>query len=797
MAQSDEEKYKGNEKVIKQLNTVKRIEEDIANTKKYAKTQNKETQKSLENVIAGKQAHLNQEKQTLGYYKQQAQEAKKIQDGFLGATKSFARLSSNVRKSLSENKSGGGAYLGILADINELENKKFGLNEEQIAHNVENASFAKTITDSLLQQAGATETARAALFGQTKLEQKIEEIEQRRAELGDTLTNKLIHAVHLTEELEHKEERLKEIKEGQKELYEAAPDSLKSAIGFAQKLGKAMLAGAGPIVLIASLLAAGLESFLELDKAAEDYRKTSGMTVKQTEHLAHQAHEIEVSLRGAGVELKHIFDVSNDLANVFGDMTHFSTQTLAALGGIQARTGATSETAAKVQGIFEQVAGVSGETAASLQMQVASLAQQGKVSPKEVLEDIAENAEATSTFFKGDVTALKNQVIQAHQLGTTLTKVAATAEKLLDFETGIEDELLAATFVGGQFNLSTARGLAYAGKTVEAQEEILHQLNQGVGFRNQDIFAQKALAKAAGMSIEDINKQLTMKEKLHHLTGEDKKNAEAAVKAGLDLTNVNDDQLKQKTDEFIEGQKINGQITDMGNVFKGIVATVGGALVPLFSTLATILSAVMKPISFIAELINAVVSNMYILIPLVTMFAYQMAASAISANAVAIANAGGLAPMIGKAIAGIYSSFMSIPFGMGIPLAIAATAGFISMMTKAKNVGDLKMPAGQGPTVTTAEGGIYKGTKNDDVAMAPGITSKLDDASKLGRAAALPMGGFAAGQAINILVSEMKQMRKDMASKSTDVYMDGSKVTANVASNVNKSTRNNFALGQG
>ena len=114
-------------------------------------------------------------------------------------------------------------------------------------------------------------------------------------------------------------------------------------------------------------------------------------------------------------------------------------------------------------------------------------------------------------------------------------------------------------------------------------------------------------------------------------------------------------------------------------------------------------------------------------------------------------------------------------------------------------VGDLKMPAGEGPTVTTAEGGIYKGTKNDDVAMAPGITSKLDEASKLGRGAGLPFGagGAFAGQAINILVNEMKQMRKDMASKSTDVYMDGSKVTANVASNVNKSTRNNFTLGQG
>jgi hypothetical protein len=791
MAKSEEEKYKGNEKVIKQLNTIKSIEEDIANTKKYAKTQNKETQTSLEKVIEGKQAHLNQERKTLGYFKQQAQEAKKIQDGFIGATKSFARLSSNVRQSLSENKSSGGIYLGLIAQINELEEKKFDISDEQIAQNAENASFAKTITDSLLQQAEATETARAALFGQTKLEQKIEEIEQRRAELGDNLTDKLIHAVHLNETLGLKEERLTAIKETQKELYEAAPESLKSAIDFTKKLGSAMVSG--PLVaflLIGAALVAGLESFKELDKASEDYRKTSGMTVKQTEHLAHQAHEIEVAYRGAGVELKHIFDVSNDLANVFGDMTHFSTATYAALGGIQARTGVTSETAAKVQGVFEQVAGLSGETSANLQQQIASLAQQGKVSPKEVLEDIADNAEATSTFFKGDVTALKNQVIQAHQLGTTLTKVAKTAEELLNFESGIEDELVAATFVGGQFNLSTARGLAYAGKTVEAQEEILNQLNQGIGFKNQDIFAQKALAKAAGMSIEDINKQLLMKEKLAHLTGEDKKNAEAAISAGLDVKDLNDEQLKQKTDEFIQGQKITGQLTDMENSFKGIVATVGGALVPIFTALGPILEVVLEPIKFLASIISEIVNNMYILLPLVATLALYFGTVA----AEAAVSAGS---MLMGAIGGIFESLSKIPFGLGLIGAGAIVAGMLSMATRAKHVGDLKMPAGEGPTVTTKEGAIYKGTKNDDVAMAPGITSKLDEASKAGKVGAVtPFGGVATSHAIDILVDEMKQMRKDMANKSNDVYMDGSKVTANIASNVSKGTRNNFALGQ-
>ena len=798
MAQSDEEKYKGNEKVLKQLDVVKRKELELAEFKKEQKKLDKETQESNKKWIEGKQANLNIEKQTLGYFKQQAQEAKRINSGFDAATKSFARLSSNVRKSLTEGKSGGGTYLGLQRQILQLEEAKFDLTDEQRTQNVENASFAKTITDSLLQQAEATETARAALFGQTKLEKKIEEIELRRKELGSDLADELIHAIHLAEELAHREERLTEIKEGQKELYEAAPDSLKSAIDFTKKLGKAMTSGpALAILLVAAALAAGLESFKELDKAAEDYRKTSGMTVKQTEHLAHQAHEIEVAYRKAGVELKHIFDVSNDLANVFGDMTHFSTATYAALGGIQARTGVTSETAAKVQGVFEQVAGYSGETAASLQQQIASLAQQGKVSPKEVLEDIAENAEATSTFFKGDVTALKNQVIQAHQLGTTLTKVAKTAEALLDFESGIEDELLAATFVGGQFNLSTARGLAYAGKTVEAQEEILNQLNQGVGFRNQDIFAQKALAKAAGMSIEDINKQLTMKEKLHHLSGEDKKNAEAAIAAGLDIKDLNDEQLKQKTDEFIKGQKITGQITDMENSFKAIIATVGGALVPLFSALGPILEVALLPIELIANGFNKIVGFVKEYSVIIGTVAGIMAAIyGYQKGIVLYQRREAVLRLLNMRRAGATASLTALSnpaqalIGLGVAALVVGAAS--SMM-----VGDLKMPAGEGPTVTTAEGGIYKGTKNDDVAMAPGITSKLDDASKLGRAAALPFGagGAFAGQAINILVNEMKQMRKDMASKSTDVYMDGSKVTANVASNVNKSTRNNFALG--
>jgi hypothetical protein len=126
-------------------------------------------------------------------------------------------------------------------------------------------------------------------------------------------------------------------------------------------------------------------------------------------------------------ELKNVFDVANSLGNEFSNVAHFSTQTLGALSAVTAVTGTTADNAAKVQAVFEQVAGVSSETAASLQMQVASLAQQAGASPKEVLDDIAESAEITSKFFKGDVNLLKQQAIQANRLGTTLAGIAKTA----------------------------------------------------------------------------------------------------------------------------------------------------------------------------------------------------------------------------------------------------------------------------------------------------------------------------------------------------------------------------------
>jgi hypothetical protein len=47
---------------------------------------------------------------------------------------------------------------------------------------------------------------------------------------------------------------------------------------------------------------------------------------------------------------------------------------------------------------------------------------------------------------------------------------------------------------------------------------------------------------------------------------------------------------------------------------------------------------------------------------------------------------------------------------------------------------------------------------------------------------------------INALINEFRGVRADMAGGKIGVYMDNDKVTANVATTMERSTRNNFAL---
>ena len=716
--------------------------------------------------------------------------------------KSYAKLSSVVKNQLQTQSSINNQtsiYKALGEDIAKSKTRESQLTGDALAAEQERGAFMAEINSSLLEQAKATAKAIDDAEGLTEFDKMRRELKETMLELSDEERKRLEDAISSTEQLYKKEERIKAIKEEQKNLYEAAPESLRNGIDFAKKLGDTLKAagmGAAAFVLLAAVVTTTLASFTKLDEAAEEFRKETGLTNSQTKAIKSDANEIVGEFGNLGVEAKNVFDTVSALKSEFSDVASFSKETTAALTVLNANFGVSAEAAAKVQSQFESIGGLSSETAANVQLQVANMANLAGVAPAKVFEDIAENAEATSTFFKGDLNALTKNAIQARRLGSSLKEQVSLAEKLLDFESGIEEELVAATFVGGQFNLSQARGLAMAGKTAEAQEEVLRQIQRSGDFRKQDYFTQQQLAKASGMSVEQINKQLNAQDKLSKLSTEERKKAEDAISQGLDITDINADQLAQKTEEFAKQKEIQGSLTNVKNTFDGLTASVGSTFLPLMQGIASIFEFISSNTAGLVGFVGTLATLFGVIYAIkLKTFVLQKAAAFAEARAAGKSVIG--------AIASIFGGQGKLPI-VGAVIAAAMVGALFAAISKGSSAvptGDLNSPAYGKTQVSTKEGGLFELSPNDDLVAAPGAAAALANASAGGAttggvAAATPQINLSALSApLNAMINEIKALRADMASGKIAVYMDTAKVTANISTNVDQGTRNSFNLG--
>ena len=681
---------------------------------------------------------------------------------------SFNKLNSKLQKQLQGQNSEAGTFLSLNNSIAKAKAREAKFSKFENAKAKEKVQFAQSqqsvlgeIQSDLLSQAKATQKAEDNLRGISSIEQEIRDFkaesvgyDEEERKLGETALNQ-------KKLLQQKEERLNTIAEERKGIFNALPGPIQDMVNGAKKFGKALASGAGPMVIIATIAIAALKAFTDLDASAKSFRDSTGMTNTQMEGMRSQANELAGSFGYAGVNAEKVFDTMAALKSEFSDINKFSTEVVGSLTLLNTNFGVSAENAGKVQGIFEQIGGLSSNTAASVQMQVAEMANLAGVAPAKVFADIAESAEIASTLFQGDVEALTKAAIQARRLGTNLKSVAATSEHLLDFQSNIGDELVAATFVGGQFSLTQARSLAAAGKSIEANKEVLRQLERGGKFRDKDYFTQRQLAKAAGMSVEEINKQLNAQEKLSSLNKDQRAAADLAISQGLDISNIDKDQLASQAAQFSKQKEMQGQVENMSNAFLGIAATIGTVLVPLLDVMLPVFEAIMVPISFMANFIASIVGNMYILLPmLAAMGAYLVYAEG-AAMRLALANLRG-------AIGGIFKSFSQIPLGIGIPLAFGAAAGLYSMYQSTK--ADDYQSGGYGKrTMFSPEGSV---AFNDNDTILAG--------TNLGQ-------GGGGGNDTAAIVAAIRE--------SKDVYMDGRRVTSRVASSVEKSSKNQYGFG--
>jgi hypothetical protein len=728
-------------------------------------------------------------------------------------TKQILNLSHGASKVLNRQNTQYSSISSISAEIIKRKEQELGLDGDALKQSQEGTAALQSITAEVVRKA---EELAALKHEQSEGDAEIEKFQKSIAGLTGRAREEAEGQLQVMKNLNAQLARTEALHEANHDLLHHMPGFIGDAVGMAKKMVAQVAAMGAPLVIMYALIGAALHSFIALDAAAQDFRKETGLLNSQTKDLVNNAHHIEMNFRDAGVELKDVFDTAKALKEEFSDTVNVSEEVLASLTVMGKNFGVSAGNAAKVQSVLESVGGLSSETAANVGNQVANMAKLAGVAPDKVFKDIAENAEAASTFFKGDINALTKNAIQAQRMGTSLKQQVSLAEKLLDFENGIEQEMVAATFVGGEFNLSRARALAMEGKLQDANEETLKQIQRSGDFRQKDYFTQQQLAKAAGMSVEEINKQLMMQEKLNGLTEEEKKLATDAIDKGLDITNMTKEQLAEETKKIAAQNEQQGQLARMQNAFMGIVATIGGALSPLLEGVATVLNLIMIPINAAADGFAALVGFMKEALPLTaalvagaaTYFYYKNQAlitdkasaawAVVKTGAEATYNgiiaAGnlikkkGLLGAIAEMAMRAFTSVSSIPF-IGPILGVAAAAGALALGYQYySKAGDVMSPADGKTRISTKEGGLFELSKNDDLMAGPGL------AGGAGGGGGGSLSALAAPLAA--VVNEIKALRADMASGKIAVYMDSAKVTSNVNTQVEKTTRNSYNMGQ-
>ena len=316
---------------------------------------------------------------------------------------------------------------------------------------------------------------------------------------------------------------------------------------------------------------------LEANKSVTSLQKQLGISALKATALrlqlsttAFAANDLRVStetLIAAQTELNKGFqtaalfnaDIAEGAATAL-DAQIMSGAAVSQLAGDAARLGQTFDESLKTQ--ENAVNAVNRQTGAQISLQTV-LEASNQVSGQ-IRAQLGANPEA-----------IARAVTQAKALGFELEQIAASGEALLNFESSIENELQAELLTGKQLNLEKARLASLTGDYETLTAEIAANVGDFNDFSSMNVLQQQAIAKAVGMTADQLADSLVTEE-----------NREQLLK----------DAIASGNDQSVQQLKA----LDTQEKFEKVLLNIKG----LFVDVATILSPVVDFIGLIAEGMN-------------------------------------------------------------------------------------------------------------------------------------------------------------------------------------------------
>jgi len=232
---------------------------------------------------------------------------------------------------------------------------------------------------------------------------------------------------------------------------------------------------------------------------------------------------------------------------------------------------------------------------------VSALNAQNKltVNEKQLLKEVANTSAAIKLSIGGTTEGLAKAAFQAKQFGINLDQADRIASGLLDFESSITNELSAELITGKDLNLERARLLALNGDIAGASAEILKQVKGSAEFTKMNRIQQESLAKAVGMSREELAASLIEREALSKIGEKDA----ASAKAKFDLlvkekgyaaavAELGDEQYANQLKQQSIQERFNQSVEKLKEIFISIAEPVMAIVSPIVDILLPVVSTI-------------------------------------------------------------------------------------------------------------------------------------------------------------------------------------------------------------
>jgi uncharacterized membrane protein len=230
------------------------------------------------------------------------------------------------------------------------------------------------------------------------------------------------------------------------------------------------------------------------------------------------------------------------------------------------------------------------------------------VNEKQILRDVAKASASLKLSLGGSTDKLAQSVVLVRKFGLSLEQAQKTSDSLLQFESSIENELSAELLLGKNLNFEKARLLALNGDIAGASAEIAKQVGTSAEWNNMNVIQQEAIAKAAGLTRDELAQSIIDREVLNKLGDKDAKTAQEAYDK-LKAQGYSEAEIAKKLGDeelgrMLEQQSIQERFNQTVEKLKEIFINVANVLMPIFDVFAGIFEIVGPIVGLIGQLVS-------------------------------------------------------------------------------------------------------------------------------------------------------------------------------------------------